>query len=162
MSTARRHATAAIGCVARPERLCCPFMRCMAHTVALRRNQITRIVMLVLGVLSVPSFGSAAMQRPHCAQHGPSALQAHSGDEHQMPEPHSTSWTSATEHDCPHCPATECARAAPCTTSSNAAVSATSHAVTQSGADGATPRRVQPPLYSRTHQPPTPPPQLIS
>ena len=140
-------------------------MRCrMPPGIALRLSHITRVVMLVLGVFSVPSVGSAAMQRPHCAQHAPSAIhqQAHAGDGQQMPAPRSTSWESATEHDCPHCPATECARVAPCATSSNAAITAMSLAVTQSATHRAVLRRVQHRLYSRTHQPPTPPPQLIS
>jgi len=138
-------------------------MRCrMPPNLAFRLRRVTRLAMLMLGVLSVPSIGPAAMQRPHCAQHGPSAAQAHSGDGHHMPGSSSTSWESATQHDCPHCPAAECARIAPCTTSSSAAVSATSHAVTQSATDRAAPRRVQPHLHSTTHQPPTPPPQLIS
>lgn len=132
--------------------------------IALRMRQITRVVMLVLGILSVPSVGPAAMQRPHCAQHGPSARhqEAHSGARHHMPAPVPASWESATKHDCPHCPATECARVAPCTTSSTAAVSVPSLTVTQSGTNRVIPRRVQHQLYSRTHQPPTPPPQLIS
>lgn len=131
---------------------------------ALRMSQITRVLMLGLGILSVPSVGPAAMQRPHCARHNPSAIHqvAHSGGGHQMADPGPKSWETATKHDCPHCSATECAWVAPCTTSSNAAVSATSPAVTQSATDRATPRRVQPHLYSTTHQPPTPPPQLIA
>jgi len=140
-------------------------MRCrMPIFGALRMRQITRVVMLGLGVLSVPSVGPAAMQRPHCAQHTPSGIhrEAHSGGRHQMPDPVPTSWESATKHDCPHCPATECARVAPCTTSSNPAVSVPSLAVTQSATNRVIPRRVQHQLYSTTHQPPTPPPQLIS
>ena len=140
-------------------------MRCrMRPAIALRMHQITRVVMLVLGVLSVPSVGPAAMQRPHCARHEPSAMhqEAHSGDGQQMPESRSTSWGSPTRHDCPHCPATECARVAPCTTSSNAAISVTSLPVTQPATHRANLRRVQHRLYSTTHQPPTPPPQLIS
>lgn len=127
-------------------------------------GRLTRMSMLVLGVLSVPSVGPAAMQRPHCAQHDPSAVHrgAHSGT-HQVPASNdATSWDSATQHECPHCPATECARVAPCTTSSNAAVSVTAPAVTQSATHRAILPRIQHHLYSTTHQPPTPPPQLIS
>jgi hypothetical protein len=140
-------------------------MRCRTRPpIALRMRRIIRVVMLVLGVLSVPSVGPAAMQGPHCAQHTPSAMHqgAHSGNGQQMPEPGSTSWESGTQHDCPHCPATECARVAPCTTSSNAAVSVTSPAVNQSVTHRAGLRRAQHHLFSTTHQPPTPPPQLIS
>ena len=128
------------------------------------RCMMARLLMLVLGVLSVPSIGLAAMQRPHCAQHSPSAVhqEAHPGMGQQAPEPSPTSWDGATSHDCPHCPATECARVAPCATSSNAAVSVTSLAVDQSVTHRATLRRVQHHLSSTTHQPPTPPPQLIS
>lgn len=134
----------------------------MPAVMALRMRQITRALMLVLGVLSVPSVGPAAMQRPHCAQHGPSAVQAHSGHGHQMPGSSPTSWESATKHDCPHCPAAECARVAPCATSSIAALSEASLTVTDLATDRVRVRRVQVHPYSSTQQPPTPPPQLIS
>lgn len=127
-------------------------------------SRVTRVVMLAVGVLSVPSVGPAAMQRPHCAQHTHSGIhrEAHSSGRHQMPDPVPISWESATKHDCPHCPATECARLAPCATSSNAAVAVPPLAVTQSATHRALPRRVQHGFYSTTHQPPAPPPQLIS
>jgi len=135
-------------------------MMSKASTLVDRRmRQLTRMLMLVVGVVSVPSVGPAAMQRPHCAQHDPAAQ--HRGG-HQMPDPGRTSWEGATKHDCPHCPATECARIAPCTASSNAAVSPASLAVTVSAPQRNLFRPVQHELHSKTHQPPTPPPQLIS
>ena len=132
--------------------------------IALRSSHITRAVMLLFGALSVPSMGPAAMQPPHCTQHGPSAThqKGHSGDGQQVPAPRSASWDGSTNHDCPHCPATECARVAPCTTSSNAAVSTTSLEVSQSVTHRATLGTGRHHLYSIIHQPPTPPPQLIS
>lgn len=140
-------------------------MTSRTHTVlALPLGRLTRMLMLVLGVLSVLSVGPAAMQRPHCAQHETSATHANaqSGDGHHITSTGSTSWDGATNHDCPHCPATECARVAPCTTSSNAAVSGTSLEVRRTVTHRAILRRVQHDLYSVIHQPPTPPPQLIS
>ena len=136
----------------------------MPAAIALPMRQISRVLMLVLGVLSVPSVGPGAMQRPHCAQHDSSALHqnGHSGDGQQVPAPRPTSWDGVTDHNCPHCPATECARVAPCTTSSNAAVSGTSLEVSQSVTHRATLPRVQHHLYSIIHRPLTPPPQLIS
>lgn len=127
-------------------------------------GRLTRMSMLVLGVLSVPSVGPAAMQRPHCAQHDPSAVHqgAHSGT-HQVPASNdATSWDSATQHECPHCPATECARVAPCTVASNAAISEVSVTVPNLVADLVGVRRMRVHPHSAAHQPPTPPPQLIS
>ena len=128
------------------------------------RCMMARVLMLPLGLLSVPSIGLAAMQRPHCAQHAPSVVHsgAHSRHGQQMPVPPSTSWESSTKHDCPHCPAPECARVAPCAASSYAAVSVTSPAITQPVIHRAIRHRVQHSYYSTTHQPLTPPPQLIS
>ena len=128
------------------------------------RCMMARVLMLPLGLLSVPSIGLAAMQRPHCAQHSPSAVhqEAHPGTGQQAPESSSTSWDDTTSHDCPHCPATDCARVAPCSTSLNVAVSVTSLAVTQSASHRAVLHRLQHIPYSTIHQPPTPPPQLIS
>jgi hypothetical protein len=135
------------------------------HTLlAWPMGQFTRMLMLVLGILSVPSVGPAAMQRPHCTRHDTSAIHrvAHSGP-HQVPEsPHSTSWNSTTQHECPHCPARDCARVAPCTTSSNATISETALTVADPVSDRLSVRRVRVHPHSATHQPPTPPPQLIS
>ena len=128
------------------------------------RCMMVRVLMLFLGVVGVPSTGLAAMQRPHCAQHDPSAEHQgpHSGT-HQAPaSTDSASWDSGTQHECPHCPASECARVAPCTVSSNAAVSEASATVPDPVADRVGVRRMRVHPYSATHQPPTPPPQLIS
>ncbi len=75
-------------------------------------GRLTRMSMLVLGVLSVPSVGPAAMQRPPWAQHDPSAVHqgAHSGTHQVRASIDSASWDNGTQHECPHCPATECAR----------------------------------------------------
>jgi hypothetical protein len=145
--------------------LCCGMKWTTRTSLSLRMGRMTRMLMLVLGILSVPSVGVAAMQRPHCAQHDTAAphQEAHSSNTHQVPEPpHSPSWQNATEDGCPHCPAPECARVAPCAASSSAAISAASLAVSQL----ATHRVITPTVrihpYSTTCQPPTPPPYLIS
>ena len=125
-----------------------------------RMGRLTRMLMLALGIVSVPSVGPAAMQR-----HDPAAVphEAHSGGRHRVPEPtQSTSWQEASEHACPHCPATDCARIAPCTTSSNAAIAVASLTVTQTATRRVIARRVRVHPYSTTHRPPVPPPQLIS
>lgn len=129
-----------------------------------RMGPLVRLLMLGLGIVSVPSVGPAAMQRPHCAQHVPSPVDqdAHSGHTQQAPEPTPLAWESATEHSCPHCPASECARIAPCTTSSNAAIPVALLTVTQTVTHRGIVRRVRVHPYSTTHQPPIPPPQMIS
>lgn len=152
------------GCLAATVWLCCVMMWRTHTSVTRRMGRMTRMLMLVLGVVSVPSIGLAAMQRPHCAQHVPSpgGQEAHSGDTHQAPEPAPVSWDTASEHVCPHCPATDCARIAPCTASSTAAISEASLTVSEPASDRVSVRKVRIQPYSATHQPPTPPPQLIS
>jgi hypothetical protein len=123
------------------------------------RNQLTRIVMLVLGILSLPSVGARAMQGPHCAKHEHSALHP---AQHQAVSTHPASVQSGTPHDCPHCPARECAQVVPCTTSTNPVTAAASLVVTESSPGHVGLPIVRAHLHSRTHEPPTPPPQLIA
>ena len=131
---------------------------------SIRRRRVTRILMLVLGVLAVPSVGLAAMQRPHCAQHNTAGEQtAHAGGSHQMPQPgSSSSWESPNQHDCPHCPPTECAQVAPCTTSPTATIIEASRAVLSLTVDRVRLPRLLVQPASTHHEPPTPPPQPIS
>lgn len=160
-----REASSACLVASRPDTGYAARMSRRTHTwLASPMGQFTRALMLVLGILSVPSVGPAAMQRPHSTQHERSGIHGdgHSGM-HQVPEPtHSTSWDGATQHECPHCPVTECARVSPCSASSNAAISEASLTVSDPDSDRVSGRRVRVHPYSATHQPPTPPPQLIS
>lgn len=121
--------------------------------------------MLVLGILGVPSVGPAAMQRPHCSAHGSAVMdqQMHSRSTHQAPaSTDPASWESSSGHECPHCPATECARVAPCASASTAVILEASLAVSDLATARVRVRRVQVHPYSSIQQPPTPPPQLIS
>ena len=147
-----------LGCQSAPDWLCCDMSLKKGGKVG-AVGRLTRLLMLLLGIVSVPGVGLAAMQRPHCTQHESSAGR-HPGHG-QMPDAR-TSWEASEGHECPHCPATECARVAPCASASNAALSAASRPVT-----GAPPHQIVLPraqglLHSTTYQPPTPPPQLIS
>ena len=121
--------------------------------------------MLVLGVVSVPSVGLGAMQRPHCEQNDGAAGErtSHAGPQHQMPEPSSpTSWESGSQHDCPHCPPAECSQVAPCATSPTPTIIEASGTIIPLtvASDGVAKLPIQP--GSTSHEPPTPPPQLIS
>lgn len=131
---------------------------------SIRRSRITRILMLVLGILAVPSEGPSALQRPHCAQHDPAgAHTAHAGGTRQLPEPgSSSSWKTTSQHECAHCPPTECAQVAACTTSSTATIIQGSRAVISLTIDRVTLPRLLVQPASTNHEPPTPPPQLIS
>ena len=124
----------------------------------------TRILMLVLGVLAVPSLGPAAMQRSHCAQHDTTGEHtAHAGGSHQMPEPgSSSSWEPSSQHECAHCPPTECAQVAACTTSTTATIIEVSGAVISLAVDRVRLPRLLVQPASTNHEPPTPPPQPIS
>jgi hypothetical protein len=126
----------------------------------LYRSRISRIVMLVVGVLSVPSVGVRAMQRPHCAQHTQSAHVV--ANHHQPSSAHTAAVQPGSQHECPHCPARDCAHLVPCNTSTSPVTAAATLLVTALSPDpvGVPPVRAY--MHSRTHQPPTPPPQLIA
>ena len=128
-------------------------------SMRLSRSRITKILMLVLGVLSTPNVGARAVQGPHCAKHEQSALHpAH----HQASSAHAASVQPGTQHDCPHCPATECAHLVPCATSTNPVTAAVSLVVTEFSPGHVGVPTVRTHARSRTHEPPTPPPQLIA
>jgi hypothetical protein len=150
--------TVQCGSAARMSSITCP-------GTSIRGRRVTRILMLVLSVLAVPSLGPAAMQRPHCAQHETGAAEqtAHARGTHQMPEAgSSTSWESPRQHECPHCPPTECAHLAPCTTSPTATIIEASRAVIPLAVDRDPLPRLLVQPGSIHHEPPTPPPQPIS
>ena len=111
--------------------------------------------MLILGVVSVPSDGVEALQRPHCARHGTAAMGGH-----HIARAHDAAAPSS--HTCPHCPASDCDRVAPCgnsTTTALSSVVADVHAVP--GARVAT--RLARDQAESAHPPPdTPPPQPIA
>ena len=133
--------------------------------LALRFRRLARSIMLVLGVLSVPGLGTATMQPPHCAQHdGATGEQAtHAGGMHQMPDASfSASWQSGNQHACPHCPPTECAQAAPCATFPTAMIVEGSGTVIPLTVDSDKLPKFPVQAGSRSYEPPTPPPQLIS
>ena len=128
-------------------------------SMRLSRSRITKILMLLLGILSTPSVGARALQGPHCAKHEQSALHpAH----HQASSAHAASVQPGTQHDCPHCPATECAHLVPCATSTSPVTAAASLVVTESSPGHVGVPTVRTHARSRTHEPPTPPPQLIA
>jgi hypothetical protein len=91
---------------------------------ASRPRRMIKVMMLLLGIVAAPSVGLQAVQRPHCVQHG--AMVAHGG--HGSTAEHATSagtpaWSRAHSHECAHCPASECARVTPCTSSTPTALS---------------------------------------
>jgi hypothetical protein len=125
------------------------------------RNRITRSLMLVIGVLAIPSLRPMVMQGPHCAQHEGASIHQDmpQGSEHGMADRRTTSWDDGSTHDCPHCPASECAQIASCASSSGPAAVMTPFVVTHAAAHRAILPGVRHQLSSANHQPPTPPPQ---
>ena len=81
--------------------------------------------MMVLAIVSLTGLGPNVLERPHCAQHGATdAPGGHAaGARHGGAVETSGVWTSPASHDCPHCPATDCARVAPCAGSVSTALS---------------------------------------
>jgi hypothetical protein len=123
-----------------------------------------RLLMLLLGIASVPSAGLEALQRPHCAQHEPAAHHerhitapvavAHAQDQQ--------AWTHRHDHNCPHCPVSECARVSPCASSSTTAVAPSRAVVEDLHGHRVMIDLLRQLAHSADSTPPTPPPQLIA
>src|SRR6476661_2978074 len=119
------------------------------------RSRIGRIVVLVLAILSLPGTGLGAVHRPHCTTH-PGSSPGH----HQAASVHTGMLQPGIPHECPHCPATECANQVPCTGSNTLLVSAGPVPRSEPSSHRVTVSPLPCTVRSRTHQPPTPPPQL--
>src|SRR3982751_5362868 len=121
------------------------------------RSRIVSIMSMLLGILSLPGTGLGSVRRPHCTTH-----QDSSPGHHQAASVHTGVLQPVIPHECPHCPATECANQVPCTGWSNLLLSA----CPVPGSEPSSYRVSMPALpgtvHSRSHQPPTPPPQLIA
>jgi hypothetical protein len=127
-------------------------------------GRAVRSLMLVLGVASVPSVGLTMPERSHCAQH--ESMSRHEGNGSDRTSPahdlDSPAWTQHHDHDCPHCPATECARVSPCSGSTTTALIATSVAVADLNGHRVAVDLARVQAFSSTSQPDTPPPQPIA
>jgi hypothetical protein len=130
--------------------------------VHLRLAWTARILMLGLGILSTPSVGLWALQRPHCARHemaGPGHASeagaiAHHGD--------LLIWSQTHDHQCPHCPASECGHAIPCAGASTTPSIPATAVMADFDAHRVALDHVREQASSATSPPDTPPPQLIS
>jgi hypothetical protein len=120
-------------------------------------NRIVRMALLVLGILSVPSIRLGAAQRPHCSKHEPSS----SGHDQAVPV-HAMVLQPGSRHECPHCPATECAHLVPCSATTSLVLAAASCIAAKLLPQEVGLPALQCHAHSRTHEPPTPPPQLIA
>lgn len=123
-----------------------------------------RTLMLVLGILAMPSTGQAAVDGSHCARHGAAALQMeHAGGMQSMQPGHQVAtWQEASSHTCPHCPASECARIAPCAGASSFVIAVSAATPIAFSADRVRIFPIRDAVYSVFRQPPTPPPLPVS
>jgi hypothetical protein len=119
-------------------------------------------IMLAIGIASVPNAGAEDAQRLHCARHETGAAHGQAAVQHVTPNDASPTSNGRTSHDCPHCPASECARVASCTSTTTNALSPLGLAIVDL-------QGLRIPLglvddqVSSAHSPPdTPPPQLIA
>jgi hypothetical protein len=118
--------------------------------------------MLALGIISAPSVGPWALQRPHCARHqmaGPGHASEAAAIAHHRD---SLTWSQTQHHQCPHCPASECGRAIPCAGASTTPSIPATVAIADFDAHRVVVDRVREQASSATSPPDTPPPQLIS
>ena len=123
-----------------------------------------RLLMLILGIAGVPSVGPQALQRPHCAQHE-MALHRMVNTAATLPVKRAQdaqAWTEGHDHDCPHCPASDCASLSPCAGSSTTAIATASAAVAKICGHRVAIYLARERPFSATTPPDTPPPQLIA
>lgn len=123
---------------------------------------LVRVMMLALGVLAMPSAGQVLLYNPHCAPHNDSIQPVHDGGMHGMASQPTPMWQSASPHQCPHCPASECARIPPCSSGSSSLIAATAPVSATVSAGRRWVRPFDDSAHSVLQQPPTPPPLLVS
>ena len=121
-------------------------------------TRISRLLATVVVVLSALGAWTVQLQS-HCASH---AAAAHDAPAHQSKHPAEAAWMGPAEHDCAHCPPTECSRLAPCAASASVALGASVAPIVALRAHTLhLPDRFDPQPFSAV-QPPTPPPQVVS
>lgn len=131
---------------------------------AARLRPALSLLMLVLGIASVPNVGLSALHRSHCTRHAGALINGGHvvASPHTVPGDESATWTKAASHDCAHCPASECARTAPCTSASMTALTPVGVDVIDLQAIRLPGRFVRDSAPSASYPPDTPPPQLIA
>lgn len=151
-------------CMRRRMRLWSEMIGASLHRELGQARVLFRSLMLVLAIASVPSIGLDALQRPHCVQHARSALHAgHTTATGQAPPGGpSPAWTTPATHDCPHCPASDCARLSPCAGSTTTALSPTAAGILGLYGQRVTVKIVRDRADSSNPPPDTPPPQPIT
>jgi hypothetical protein len=129
-----------------------------------RLSRTIRLLMLLLGIGSVPSVGVDALKRPHSAQHESAGQHERhiastativSGQDQQA-------WTDRQERSCTHCPASECARVSPCSGSATTAVPPSRAVVADPHGHRVTIDLFRQLAHSAVSTPLTSPPQLIA
>ena len=127
-------------------------------------RSLVRTLMLVLGILAMPSTGQAAVNGSHCARHEAATFQMeHAGGMDAMMLGHQVAaWQDASSHTCPHCPASECPRIAPCAGASSSVIAVSAPTPIAFSTDRVRIFPIRDAVHSVLRQPPTPPPLLVS
>src|SRR5215207_10091115 len=125
-------------------------------------QRLARLVMVVLLATSTTISWASPILGSHCDSHTRAAHSSSAPVEHDSGPLATPSWTQGSNHDCPHCPPSDCSRLAPCATSGSVAAAEPSTPIAD-----LPPHSVTPTTYNRQHpstlvQPPTPPPQLVA
>lgn len=121
-----------------------------------RRGPLARLVLVALLSVSAGVAWVSPRLGSHCDRHA-TARTAHHFEPPAVP-----SWAQGAQHECSHCPPSECSRVAPCATSGSLAVAEVSRRLPD-----LLPHPVSLTSYIQLHhstavQPPTPPPQPIA
>src|SRR5262245_62870877 len=75
---------------------------------------VTRLVMLALSLLGLPSVTLSAHQATHCSAGMAVGHSATGVPDHHASRPATSRWITGSSHECPHCPPSECIRMAAC------------------------------------------------
>jgi hypothetical protein len=129
-----------------------------------RVHRWTGRALLLVSIFRLLEAANLPVEGSHCAQHGASAIHLMGvGAVQQMPQGAGMpSWQGPSHSDCPHCPASECARLVPCATTTIVAVATRPDRMVRGAIHRSSVLPVRLPFRSATHPPPTPPPQLIA
>lgn len=123
---------------------------------------LARTVSVALLLLSASLDWAWPVPGSHCERHDSASSRLSTHPHPGAEGPATPSWAPDSDHDCSHCPPSECSRAAPCAAAGSIAVTEVGSLIAELA-----PHRVRHSAYVQLHhhtgvQPPTPPPQLIA
>jgi hypothetical protein len=121
-----------------------------------RRGPLARLVLVALLSVSISIAWAAPVLGSQCDRHAASHTTRH------LELASTVSWAQGTQHECSHCPPSECSRAVPCAATSSIALGQATRLVAEFPAKRTTMNQQKVHPRSTSQEPPTPPPQRVT